>query len=220
MESGGTTAVADNLRQRAARADRIGGTYRSIAEAMPNVRYLVDGRREVRIADLYVVGTVADVEAGKAFRYQPVGGEDESTAVSYNSKEAQVGTIHLVVDVQRSITDGKTPEPSGQVRIGLALDSPIDVEAARREFEGYGTLAFLLYRPSPVLDYGPDLWAVLEDGSFFAVVEESGTVEFLALDPVAAPALAPRGLTVSDLEQPDSDEPIELKTVNGELVRP
>lgn len=27
-------------------------------------------------------------------------------------------------------------------------------------------------------------------------------------------------LTVSDLEQPDSDEPIELKTVNGELVRP
>ncbi len=84
------------------------------------------------------------------------------------SDEAVISTIHVTVDVTRSIADPRAPLEPNQIVFGLALDAPVD--AARAELMSLGQVALLLYQPSPVYAYDPSVWAILEDGAFLGLV--------------------------------------------------
>lgn len=176
----------ETLAARHEMADRVGGVYSSLPEAMPQVRYIVDGR-EVSVADAYVVGEFVDVEPGRSHRWTFENDTERRHETEFNAPEAQASTVHLTLRVERSIVDPDQPAAAKRafaagstVRLGVALGARIDVEAVRERLSGL-TLAALLYDSSAVFDYDRSLWAVLEDGGFLGVVEAT-TVTFPALD--------------------------------------
>lgn len=190
--------------------------YTSVVEAMPSVLYLVDGREELRVSDAYVVGTVIDVQEGRSFNWAEGTDSSERIEVPFNSADAKVSTVHLVIEVDRSIVAPGQPEiDHTTITVGLALNAPVAVDAVREDLSTGGRVAVLLVRFSPVFDYDPALWAILDDGEFLGLVSAEGAVSFPAL---AERGLVPDGLTIEQLERPPV-EPISVDNVNGLWVR-
>lgn len=211
-----TANVFRLLKARHESTSRAGGLYGSPAEAMPQVRYVVNGRAPISVADAYFVGDFVDVVAGKSFRWSEDSGSEVRHEVPFNSKDAQSSTVHVTFRVLRSIVDPSQKEElqpqfaKGQtVTIGLALGGQINVDAVRAEFKSVGTFAALLYRPSPVFDYDKTLWAVVEDGAFLAKVVNGRAVVFPALD----------GQKHDQPEQAYSVEADQLEKPSGEPKR-
>lgn len=190
--------------------------YTSVVEAMPSVLYLVNGREELRMSDAYVVGTIIDVQEGRSFNWVEGTNSSERIEVPFNSADAKVSTVHLVIKVDRSIVaPGQLDIDQTTVTVGLALNAPVAVDAARKDLSTGGSVAVLLVRFSPVFDYDPALWAILDDGEFLGRVSDEGTVSFPTL---AERGLVPDGLTIEQLEH-SPVRTISVDFVNGLWVR-
>lgn len=198
--------VFETLSARHAAADRVGGIYSSLPEAMPQVRHVIEGR-ELSVADAYVVGEVVGVEPGRAHRWTRDGDAEFRHGTAFNAPDTQAGAVHVSLRIERSVVDPDQPGDvkrgfavGGTVRLGLALGASVDVEAVRERLTGL-TLAALLYDSSAVFDYDPSLWAVLEDGGFLGIVGDERTVTF--------PLLEGSTFTLDELERPPA------RTVRG-----
>lgn len=205
----GAQGLFENIMARHHATSRGGGIYASPVDAMPQVRYVIDGGQPISVADAYVVGNFVDAKAGASFRWTEDASEETRHALDFNAEGAQISTIHVTLRIQRSITDPNQPDavrkglsPGNDVTFGLALSAPVNVDAAEAELKALGQLVVLLYRPSPVFDYRDDLWAVLEDGAFLGHVRR-GVVEFPAFkDPEAVAHAEPASYAVEELEAP------------------
>lgn len=197
-------------------ASRVGGVYRSPAEAMPQVRYRINGRAPSSVADAYVVGDIVDVQPGRSHRWT-FEGEDEVERrheLAFNAEDAQASTVHLVVRIVRSIVGPDVSDgvwrgfgAGKDVTLGLAMGAQVDVPALRESLVGQ-PVAALLYGSSPVFDYDENLWAILQDGGLLGHVGDDGTVTFR------------EGSTVplAELERPGG-EPIEVTQNEGRYLR-
>lgn len=215
-ENSADPSVVELIADRTHALTRAPVPYTSVVEAMPSVLYLVDGREGLRMSDAYVVGTVIDVQEGRSFNWTEGTDSSERIEVPFNSADAKISTVHLVIKVDRSIVAPGQPEiDHTTVTVGLALNAPVAVDAAREDLSTGGRVAVLLVRSSPVFDYDPALWAILDDGEFLGQVSVEGAVSFPAL---AKRGLVPDGLTIEQLEHPPV-EPISVDIVNGLWVR-
>lgn len=211
-------SVIEDLSARHGSASRGSPLYTAVDEAMPNVLYSIDGAAPVSVADAYVVGNVVEVVAGRSFLWAETADTEIRTEVPFNDPTAMVSTIHVTVGVNRSIVAASEPAavhqalaPGRSVTLALALSAPVDVDAAAAELRALGTLATLLYHPSPVFDYDPSLWAVLEDGAFLGQVDAKGLVTFPVLTGEIAGA---EGTSSQDMESPDSNEPVDAEATD------
>ena len=210
------------INARTATVSRAGGYYETVAQAMPQVRYTIDGAAPISIADLYVVGGMVNVEPGRSFgwtlgeHHEPEGPRADESEIrhelDFNGVGAQVSTVHVTIVIDRAIVDpnkasdlAERIEPGSQLTFALALSAPVDVDAVRADLEPVGTLAVLLYEGSPVFDYDPTLFAVLEDGAFLGHILD-GTVYFPALDHTRDE------FPVEELEADFTRDPIPLDT--------
>lgn len=224
-DQGDIGPVLEELYQRGQTVSRAGGLYRNVAEAMPNVTYAVDDGTEFAFADLYVTGRVVDVSPGIGLNWtdeddEDAGDTEQTIELEFNSDDALISTIHVTVDVTRSIADPRAPLEPDQIVFGLALDSPVDLDAAREELVSLGQVALLMYQPSPVYAYDPSVWTILEDGAFLGLVGTDGSVTFPVLSgDVDGPGGGNR-LTIDELEAGDGGVPIAVERLaSGELVR-
>jgi hypothetical protein len=210
---GGTS---ESLETRDFADKRAQSLYTSFAEAMPTVSYVIDGSAPVTASDLYVRGAVTDVVAGSSFLWQvDVNGENEERVeLKFNEEGAMISTVHLTIRPDVVITAGRNEQPT-EVVVGLALEAPADPVAVAEEFKRYGNVALVLHK-SPVFDYEPSAWTILEDGALLATVGDDGVLRFPALDADEQSRLAPEPLVIGDLEVA-KDRVIEL-TVDSEGV--
>lgn len=209
-------SVAELIADRTHAVSRAPVPYTSVIEAMPNVLYQVDGREELRISDAYVVGTIIDVQEGRSFRWNENSNSSERIEVPFNGEDAQVSTIHLIIRVDRSIIAPGQPDiADSSVTLGLALNAPVAIDAAREDLLKGGPVVVLLVRSSPVFDYDPTLWAILDDGEFLGNVPHDGSVSFPIL---VERGLVPDGLTIEQLENP-TKRTISINNVDGQWVR-
>jgi hypothetical protein len=208
--------VFENL---AARHGSVSGSaiHRTPAEAMPQVRYSIDGADPISIADVYIVGDIVDVKMGRSFFWTESADEETRTEVDFNADGAQVSTLHVSIAVTRSIVDPNQRDeldpmvaPGSVVTLALALTSPVDVDKAAEELGKGSTVAALLYRSSPVFDYDPTLWAVLNKGAYFGSVGPDDIVTFAALvgDEGAS-------LSTKQLEAPTKGDPIAIRSTES-----
>jgi len=218
--SASTDSIVEQLRGRASAVDRV-RPYASVVEAMPQVTFVVDGDREFTISDLYVTGRIVDVSPGAGFSWttDDVTDAEVRNQFEFNASEAWVSTLRVTVEVARSIAGpGVSPNPD-QIVFGLSLQSPVDIESARLDLMGMGQVALLLVQDTPVYDYDPSLWAVVEDGAFLGSVTTDGSIGFPLLT-AGNGGLVPQGLTVDQLEAGPGDAEILLETLeSGEVVR-
>ncbi|MFA5775443.1 MAG: hypothetical protein WC864_08705, partial [Ilumatobacteraceae bacterium] len=155
-QSSADQSVVELIADRTHAVSRSPVPYTSVIEAMPNVVYQVDGRRELRVSDAYVVGTIIDVQEGRSFNWMENSNSSERIEVSFNGADAQVSTIHLIIKVDRSIVVPNMPDiADSTVAVGLALNAPVDMDAAREDLLKGGRVVVLLVRSSPVFDYDP-----------------------------------------------------------------
>lgn len=220
--------VFENIRARHETASRGGSLYSSPVEAMPQVRYVIDGGEPISISDAYVVGEFVSAEAGKSFRWSEDAESETRHELDFNAKDAEVSTVHVTLAIERSIVDPNQPDEvhrslnrGNSVTFGLALNAPVNLEAVTAEFEKTATLVVLLYQPSPVFDYEKGLWAVLEDGAFLGhAINDSAY--FPALDSEDAHGEQHANgadaatFAFSDLEASPPSEPVEVSSeANG-----
>lgn len=219
----GGSGLFENIGARHDATSRGGALYESPLGAMPQVRYVIDGSEPISVAEAWVIGRVVSVEEGRSFRWTETGDEETRHEVEFNAPDAQVSTIHVTVSIERSIVDSNQPKtvhtslaPGRTATFALALSAPVRLGAAEAELRASSQLGALLYRPSPVFDYAPELWAVLEDGAFLGQVRD-GVVEFPALDghdtgngDAEADGSHGPNFDVAQLEAPQRDGPISV----------
>lgn len=159
---------------------------------MPQVRYSIDGRDPISVADAYVVGDFVKVEPGGSFKWTEDAENEFRQEVPFNAEDAQSSTIHLTLNIRRSIVDPNQPEQvhrdlarGNDVTLGLALGTPVNIDAVRSELMSAKSFAALLYEPSPVFEYDRSLWAIVLDGGLLGTVTDDRTVTFPALEAVA-----------------------------------
>ncbi|MBA2336771.1 MAG: hypothetical protein H0V96_03260 [Acidimicrobiia bacterium] len=210
--------VFENIRARHEPASRAGGLYASLVEAMPQVRYVIDGGEPISIADAYVVGEFVSAEAGKSFRWSTDGDVEVRHELEYNATDAQASSVHVTLAIERSIVDPNQPEavhrsldPGNKVTFGLAFNAPVILEAVTAEFQTTPTLVALLYDSSPVYDYEEGLWAVLEDGAFLGQASDDSAY-FPALDSGDANGAEAAPFSFAELEAPPPSEPIAVSS--------
>lgn len=201
----GNVGVIDQLEARNQQVMRVRELYDTPLGAMPQVQHPVPGSDPVSVTDAYVVGSVVRVEPGESHWWPDI--DEEITeglgrhTVEYNADKADVSTVHVTLRIDRSIVAPSQPaDVRGQLRagrevtFGLVFDAPADPEAYEAELKAGGQLAVLLVRSSPVFDYDPNIWAVLEDGALMGFVQDD-VVEFPAFEIEGSPTYR-----VADLE--------------------
>ena len=95
----------------------------------------------------------------------------------FGASEADRCTVHMQVGLTQVVAAnaGVDRSPSGTIQVGLSVDPDVDVDSARRELTGLGTVVLVLKR-SPIVVYDrrsiPDgqepadgVWRVLEGGA-------------------------------------------------------
>lgn len=208
--------VFDQLITRGEFGSRIPPLYTSILEASPLIEYVVDGRPEF-VSEALVVGRVFSVDEGRSFSWTDEGGNEVRTELSFNAKSAMVSTIHIQVAVDSAQARTDTIARGSEITIGLALNASVNVQALARELIAtQGVVVYL--RRSPVFDYDPKLWSVLDDGDFLGIVGEDSAVRFPILE-LTQPGRVPNGLTIDDLQREPVQQMIEVRVVDGDRVR-
>jgi hypothetical protein len=165
-----TGAILDQLgnRDEGGSRDR---PYRSVAEAM-------------RFADSVVVGSFTEVTPGRGFSWtlSPTG-EEQTHEHEYGAEEAWINTVHAIFAVDEVLASARGSEvrPGSTVSVGIAIDNAVSATQGTSELAGLGTVVLYLVK-SPVFDYQPELYAILEDGAFLATVSPQGALSYPLLD--------------------------------------
>lgn len=170
-DSATTLSVIENLAVRNSSVDRLPSVAREISEMMPVVHYKESGKSVFSISDMYVRGTVRDVEEGIGMSWNQDNSTVKETDYEFGDSRAQVETIHLVVKPKVVIdTNGNSASSENEIRIGLALSAPIDVSKAKQEFVTGKDFVFLTVSNNPVFYYDANIKSIVEDGTYFGAV--------------------------------------------------
>lgn len=105
------------------------------------------------------------------------------------------------------------------VRIGLSLLSPVDLEALQRELEGRRIAAQLITNEKTAFDLEPDSFGVVDYGALLGFISDDDLlVSFPAFDlgPYLGPDVSNPTVPLADLLTPP--ELVSLKTVDGVMV--
>ncbi len=85
-------------------------------------------------------------------------------------------TVHLTVAVSEVVAP-PTEESMETITVGLVFDSNISFDTIQNDYSTLGTIVFFL-KQSPIFDYKPGTYAIIEDGALMGVLKSDGTLRF------------------------------------------
>jgi hypothetical protein len=193
----GRRYVVDRMQAFVGGQDRLQPLYRTLDEALPNVTYQhADGSRYTG-SDVAVVGTIAAVEKGRGFT---VDGADAASGkpVAFDTKGAKWWSLHMVVDVERTIGQKGAPK---RIKVYLSSPGPDEFGIMAAGLRSLGKVVLLLReRHGLAMQYDPSLYVVAEVGGMFATVAEDGALALPFLSRQRADAMLAGTKRLSDLE--------------------
>lgn len=167
------TYVVDEMRSRDDIADRQ-VSYSSYWHLLPNVSIRRADGTVAPVANRLVVGTIAGVSEGRAFK---AGGQGESqTQVGFDDPAAQWRTVHMTVIVDENLGVEQATGERPIVDVGLAISGGSDPYRIMSGLKGAGRVALPLIEHSPVFADDPEIFAIVEDGMLLARIDASGTL--------------------------------------------
>lgn len=224
----------EQIRNISSGASRIAPWYRTLDEALPNVRYKRDSKKAVPASEVVVIGTVDEVLPGRAF-VQNIDKNDSVKEVEFTSPDPSWRTAHLVVRVDREFGETRSKKKVDDITVGLNIGLTPLAEIAKG-FEDLGTLVLFLQPDcsqfdqdgvdisapcTPVFSYDPSLYGVLEDGGLVAVVDDaSGDLTLPFVEAHRAEELLKATRNIRDLERKGNEErrEVKLKRQGGHYV--
>jgi hypothetical protein len=130
----------------------------------------------------------------------------------FGASEADRCTVHMQVGLTQVVAAnaGVDRSPSGTIQVGLSVDPDVDVDSARRELTGLGTVVLVLKRfgdlrvRPPVHTRWPGAGGRRVEGprggSFIGRITDSGRIEWPAMSAETRDELLPsEGLTLDEL---------------------
>lgn len=195
--------------------------FRSVIDATPQTTLILDGAIQEPYSDLLVVGKVTAVKGDFGFSWpkgpQIAGEASNRQQSAFNSAEAEIVTLSVTVAVEDFRELHPTTEERPEVRFGLSLLAPVDLDAVSKGLVGRHVVALLQSNEKTPFDYDRSLYGVLWGGEFLGFVDEQGQVEFPASEFDVAPEGGPLPIPLGELFRDPTT--VELKTVNGQVER-
>lgn len=196
--------------------------FDSPVETTPLTAYVIDGaERPNPVSDLFVIGTVLQVAGGFGYSWpggpQIEGGETTEVVHPFNNKDAWISTVHLIVSVETALYRDEAFADKEQVAIGLALLSPVDLEALNDELVGQKIAAPLLANERTFFRKEPGVYGVLLSGELLGFVGDDGIVAFPALRRLPSPSGGLHEVSLDDLLNPP--EVISVRKVGEHYFR-
>ena len=201
----------------------IGDTvFDSPVETTPLTTYVIDGaERPNPVSDLFVIGTVVQVAGGYGYSWpggpQVAGGETTEVVHPFSDQDAWMSTVHLVVSVETALYRDEAFANKDQVTIGLALFSPVDLDALNDELVGQKVAAPLLANERTFFRNEPGVYGVLLSGELLGFVGDDGIVAFPALRKLPSPSGGSHEASLEDLLNPP--ELISVRKVGDQYLR-
>ena len=203
-------------------ASTVSTWYSSPLEATPLTTYVIDGVEKPNpVSDLFVVGTVLSVTGGMGYSWpdgpQEAGGEPTEATHEFNHEDAWLSTVHLTVSIESSLYRDATFASLQEVKIGLALSSPVNLDSLRTELVGQRLAAPLRTNEKTLFRREPGVYGVLLSGEMLGFVGDDGMVSFPALTRLHHPSSGLHQHSLADLLNPPTR--ISLQNVDGEYVK-
>ena len=214
--------VAEQIVAATSHASTVSTWYSSPVEATPITTYVIDGEEKPDpVSDLLVVGEVLSVTGGMGYSWpdgpQEVGGEPTEATHGFNHEDAWISSVHLTVSIESSLYRDITFASLQEVKVGLALASPVNLDSLRTELVGQEIAAPLLTNDKTFFRQEPGVFGVLLSGEMLGLVGDDGMVSFPALTSLAHPSSGPHQYSLADLLNPPAR--ISLQNVDGEYVK-
>lgn len=192
--------------------------YDSVEEAMPNVDYTLDGKPHYE-CQLYMRGEIIEIRPGRSFSW-PMRDDVEDVAVigDYNAEGADMSEVLIDVAVTDGIAATAEIAVPERLTISIGFQAPVNLDSIGQDLRVGSDIVALLNRWDTVTGTVTSTYEPLE-GLFVGRVADNGRLTFPAVEGAGEDGLVPSGLTVADLESPDDQESIVLRTVDGEVVR-
>jgi hypothetical protein len=189
----GRSFVISRMQGLAQFGERMAPWYKTLDEALPNVTYVSEDGARSTVSDLAVVGTITAVEKGRGFT---VAGEDapSGTPADFDAKGARWWSLHMTVNVERTIGSSKSPK---EVRVYLVSPGPDEFAVMAAGLRSFGRVVLFLREYGPHIQYDTSMYSIVDDGAFFTTVAEDGTLGLPFMDPARMPAALGK---LSDLE--------------------
>ena len=127
--------------------------------------------------ELVVLGTITGVNRGASFSWDADdAGNETTTQYPFGDGRAMGHTVHLTVAVSEVVAP-PTEESMETITVGLVFDSNISFDTIQNDYSTLGTIVFFL-KQSPIFDYKPGTYAIIEDGALMGVLKSDGTLRF------------------------------------------
>jgi len=163
----------NHIAHRADSASRV-RTYSSLTE----LRDLVIERKASGVGEeLVVLGTITGISRGASFSWNADdAGNETTTQYPFGDDRAMGHTVHLTVAVSEVVAP-PTKENLETITVGLVFDSNIGFDTIQNDYSTLGTIVFFL-KQSPIFDYKPGTYAIIEDGALMGLLKGDGTLHF------------------------------------------
>jgi hypothetical protein len=159
--------VIETLRAREESADRTTLRYETLEELLPNVDYTFEDGRVVHASEVAVVGTIVDVEKGRAFVVSDE--HPDGVAADFDDPGAHWLTMHAIVKVEKSLGGRYDGD---ELKVGWTLTSREDFDVAAAGLKALGRVVlFLVQREG---DDESSLWRIVQDGALLVTVADWG----------------------------------------------
>lgn len=196
--------------------------YSSPLEATPLTKFVVDGVEQSEAAsDLLVVGRVTGVTAGTSYSWPTgpgkTGGNTTSVTHAFNHENAWMSTVHLSVSVESTLPTDATLPDTGLVSIGLALLSPVDVDALATELVGRRIATPLHANDKSFFSGESGVYGILLAGEMLGFIDDEQRVSFPALKSLTHAEDGEHSYKLSDLLNPPAR--VALRTLGGEYIK-
>ena len=196
--------------------------YSSPLEATPLTTYVIDGKEKPNpVSDVFIVGTVLDVTGGMGYSWpsgpQELGGQPTETTHTFNHEDAWLSTVHLTVSIESSLYRDASFSSLQEVKIGLALLSPVNLDSLRTELVGQRIATPLRTNEKTFFRQESGVYGVLLSGEMLGFVGDDGIVSFPAITKLHHPSSGLHQYSLADLLNPPTR--ISLQKVDGEYVK-
>lgn len=187
--------------------------HRDVSELLSNTTFQYADYPAAPMTAAVVVGRVVGVQRGAGFH---VPGDDapSGTLIDYDDPRVEWRTVHVEVAVSRIVSGAA----ADRVTVGFSFDPDLGFERLAGSFRGMGELLLFRSADSPVYDYDPSVYAVVDDGTMLAYVDPEGRLGLPALRPEDAAVMLRRTPTLDALVAA-ADEPARLIRIDGSGVR-
>lgn len=214
--------VAEQIIAVTGHASTVSTWYSSPLEATPLTTYVIDGEEQSDpVSDLFVVGTVLDVTGGKGYSWsdgpQEEGGRLTEATHEFNHSDAWLSTVRLTISIESSLYRDAVFAGLQEVKIGLALMSPVSLDSLRTELIGQRIAAPLQTNDKTFFRQESEVYGVLLAGEMLGYVGNDGTVSFPSITKLRHPSGGLHQYKLTDLLNPPTR--ISLQAVDGEYVK-